>query len=94
MTWYCKKLSQSEEFSITSKIQDAFPLAFANSQSPSMAVFITKSAGKDRIVYFSPDAKFLAGLFSAEPSEKPQKDSLALLVGDERGCWSMNFPNS
>lgn len=95
-TWYSKDLGDGvEALGPTDEIEKAWMLTYIASGRPlDMAVF-TKYPTETNIVtaFFTPSAHTLAEMFGATPCEKPPRDGLRLLVGDER-CWEHLFPST
>jgi hypothetical protein len=84
MTWYSKNLGGGMEAYVpTRKIQEAwFSMCCANPE-PMKNVALFQGYDMDTntvIVYFSPEAKYLADLFSANPCNKPARHGLCLLA--------------
>ena len=64
---------------------------------PEMAVF-TRNENVGRLhcevmAYFSPACGEVAKSFEAEPCEKPSREGLSLLAGDQQ-CWEIIFSES
>ena len=98
-TWYSLSLGDGMTSGMTSaEIEEAFAAPFTAAGSPpGMAVFSRpESEGRlhcEVIAYFSPAASGVAKVFDAEPCEKPRRDGLSLLAGDDPS-WSLLFPGS
>ena len=95
-TWYSISLGDAIAASMPSaEIEKSFLQSFASAGRPSdMAVFTRESEGRlhcEMIAYFSPAAKEVAKAFDAQPCQKPAREGLSLLAGDQR-CWSVLFP--
>ncbi|MFN8382329.1 MAG: hypothetical protein U0V02_10335 [Anaerolineales bacterium] len=80
------------------EIREAFLQTFKPTGKPAgMAVFTRhESEGRlhcEVIVYFSPAASELADAFEAEPCQRPSRDGLGLLAGDDT-CWAILFPEN
>ena len=95
MFWYEIELSDKDiaEGKI-SKIQTQFDDSFKRAgRSKSMALFIEKESPLKKL-YFSPIAALCAGKLIKEynglPCEKPDKNSLTLLVGSTE-AWNILF---
>ncbi len=88
----------ADAFSRTIQIQSLFMLAFmASGGNVEMAMF-SKSESTENAhevtIYFSPaSAAFAKTIDGISPCEKPSRDKLGLLAGDER-CWNILFPQS
>jgi len=98
-SWYSVSLGDGMmAVTPSAEIEEAFLRSFtAAGEPPDMAVF-TRSDSEGRlhcevIAYFSPAAADVAKAFEAEPCEKPTRDGLGLLAGDQRS-WSILFPES
>jgi hypothetical protein len=95
--WFSKELGDAiAAYTPSNQIKEAFlPLFTASGNPLEMAVFIRNdSEGRlhcEVTAYFSPAAVEIAQVFDAEPCERPPRDRLDLLVGDQ-GCWSVLFP--
>ena len=80
------------------KIREAFLALFESAGKPNdMAVF-TRNDSEGRLhcevsVYFSPATSEAAKVFDAKPCDRPLKDGLELLAGDQNS-WPILFPNS
>jgi hypothetical protein len=93
--WFSKNLGNGMvAYTPTREIMNAFtPLFTAAGLPVEMAVFSGNDQQGNVIVYFSPSASDLAKMFGAQPSEKPPREGLSLLVGDAR-AWEYFYPTS
>ena len=95
-TWFSKDLGDGmAAYDPRLQIMDAFVPMFAAAGCPiDMAVFSRYDLRTNVVtVYFSPRASELAGIFGAQPCEKPSRDDLCLSVGDVR-AWEHFYPPS
>jgi hypothetical protein len=93
-TWYSKELGDGIEAVVpTDQIQQSWLLLCAAARQPvEVAVFSTYDTRSNVVTaYFSPAAHALARVVGAVPCEKPPRQGLRLMVGDER-CWDHFFP--
>jgi hypothetical protein len=82
----------------SNEIEKVFLRMFIAAEKPlPMAVFTRlESEGRlhcEVIAYFSPAAQDVAKVFDAIPCEKPAREGLGLLAGDQ-SSWSILFPES
>ena len=92
--WFSKEIGDRiQAFPRLKSMQEIFHNAFMLSGAPiGKAMFSRYDLHKNVItIYFSPDAKVMAGWFGAKPYEKPSITGLALEAGDVR-CWQELFP--
>ena len=92
-TWFSKNLGDGvTAYAPTNQIMNAFTPLFAAAGLPlDMAVFSGHDQERNVIIYFSPRATDLAKIFGAQMCEKPQKDGLSLLVGQQQ-AWEHFYP--
>lgn len=93
-TWHMKELGNGVEANIsTNQICDVFDVAFlASGTSIGMAIFSRYDLESHLVtVYFTPEASGIAKTLDAIPCEKPIKNDLALLFGDQRAT-QLFFP--
>ncbi|HMR97729.1 MAG TPA: hypothetical protein PKK96_01325 [Anaerolineales bacterium] len=89
--WYSKSLGDgmwapSARAEIERLFQPLFELA---GKPKDMAVFLREEAGElhcEWIAYFSPASEQVAKAADARPCNRPAREGLSLLAGDE-GCW-------
>jgi len=98
-TWFYKNLGDAIMAAQSSdKIREAFLALFESARKPKdMAVF-TRNDSEGRLhcevsVYFSPAAAEVAQAFDAKPCERPLKNGLELLAGDQNS-WPILFPQN
>lgn len=95
--WHCKALGDGIMASMPlAQIEEAFKSAFGRTDNPSDAAVFTRAETEGRLhcevtVYFSPAASEIARRFDAAPCEKPMRQGMSLLAGDQR-CWAALFP--
>lgn len=95
-TWFSKNLGNgADAFAPTIAMQNTFIPLFARIGQPhDMALFSwSEPKSHDVIIYFSPAAAQMAGMYGATPCERPSRQGLSLLVGDQR-CWGLLYPAS
>ncbi len=95
-TWFSKDLGDGvAAYTPRLQIMDAFMPMFTAAGCPiDMAVFSRYDLQRNVVtVYFSPRASKLAGIFGAQPCEKPPREDLSLSVGDVR-VWEHFYPPS
>jgi len=95
-TWRSKPLGDGMWAPIAAaQIEEVFRSTFATAGKPAeMAIFTRHEEGSlhcEVIAYFSPVAEDAAKEVDARPCERPARDGLSLLAGDEN-CWSALFP--
>ena len=86
----------ADAFLPTTKIQEAFMLAFMAAGGPvEMAIFSKSSPGAhDVTLYFSPAATpFAKTIPGVVPCNKPSQENIGLIAGDQR-CWDILFPSA
>ena len=86
MTWYSLEVHLDSLVEETQKIQNTFQSFYLsnNGKTNNMALFSRRDgSSKMSTFYFTPNAKSIADIFNATPCERPPKDGLGLLVGDE-----------
>jgi hypothetical protein len=96
-TWYSISLGDGLWAPVLfAQIEEIFRPQFDRAGRPlEMAVF-TRNENQGRlhcevIAYFSPASVEDAKSFEAEPYEKPSREGLSLLAGDQH-CWEYIFP--
>lgn len=86
-----------DAFAPTMRIQEAFMAAFMAAGGPIEMALFSKSEVTDAhevTLYFSPAAaSFAKTIQGAAPCERPLREHLGLLPGDQR-CWTLLFPDS
>ena len=95
-TWFSLDLGDGvAAYAPTRQIQDSFMSMFMTAGGPvAMALFSRYDLNRNVVtVYFSPVASQVATLFAAKPCEKPHREDLGLLAGDQR-CWNLFYPTS
>jgi len=96
-TWFWKKLGDGMmAYQPIKQIEEAFQVLFEAAGEPiEMAVFTRRDLTNlhcEVNFYFSPVAGEIARIFDAQPCERPPRQGLDLLAGDQR-CWSILFPD-
>lgn len=98
-SWYSMTLGDGMWAPIVSaQIEETFLSLFDKAGKPADMAIFTRNESEGRlhcevIAYFSPAAHKVASTFDAEPCEKPLRDGLGLLAGDQK-CWILFFPES
>ncbi len=93
--WYSKSLGDGMWADIPSEeIRQLFQPLFESAGRPAeMAVFTRHEEGSlhcEWVAYFSPAAAEIAIVVEAVPSEKPIREELTLLAGNDE-CWTILF---
>jgi len=93
--WHSKSLGDGMWADIPSEeIKQLFQPLFESAGRPAeMAVFTRHEEGSlhcEWIAYFSPAAAEVAIMIKAVPCEKPIREGLTLLVGNDE-CWAILF---
>lgn len=94
--WHSKELGDgTQALAPSQQIMEAFiPTFQALGQPFDMAVFSRNDLERNVVTaYFSPAASALAKAFGATVCDKPNRDGLGLLVGDQRSIQLL-FPNA
>ncbi len=92
--WFAKELGDGVDAAAPrAEIQKTFKAAYVSAgKPPGMAVFTRYDLEANVVsVYFTPEAAFLASVFSAHSCDKPPAEGIGLLVGDDR-AWEIYFP--
>jgi hypothetical protein len=92
--WYSKDLGDGiEAFLPTTQIQEIFVNFFSAAGLPKeMAIFFRYDLERNIVTaYLTPACHTVAMAIGAERCEKPDRQSLSLLVGDAR-AWQVFYP--